>query len=245
MMKRLMWIIPAIIFCCITGMYIPSETDGLGSDNDKAAKVKEKIVARWSFDAPNAGRNSVSDQYHARIGKKIGIVPGVTGNAVQLSPRDTTGKGIEIPPGALPADLRELTFSAWIAPKAFGDRSTVIRKEDAGVHGENRLSLAIQNKGKFLSLGINCGGNYAECDALISPEELCDGNWHLVAGTFDGRMMRVYLDGNEIGSFERQAPLNTVYDFTPIKQWRDDIASSRYETLEEATVRGVPFFIGS
>ncbi|MDR1594958.1 MAG: LamG domain-containing protein, partial [Prevotellaceae bacterium] len=224
--KKLVWVIPMIGFCFLTGMgYNPDDADGPGPDNDRTVANKEKIIARWSFDASNPGRNSVSNDYHARVGRKVAIVPGITGNAIEITPsKNIKDLGIEIPHEVLPADLSELTFSAWVAPKILGENATIIRKEDIGVHGTNRLLLAIQNNGKFLTMGINCGGNYAECDAVISPEELCDGNWHLVAGTFDGHKMHVFLDGREIGSFERQAPLSTVHDFTPIKTWRDDIA---------------------
>ncbi|MDR0725211.1 MAG: hypothetical protein LBF59_04285, partial [Prevotellaceae bacterium] len=158
--------------------------------------------------------------------------------------KDAKNLGVEISHEVLPDGLKELTFSAWIAPRTLKENATILRKEDAGIQGENRLLFAIQNQGRFLTLGLNCGGNYAECDALVSPQELCDGKWHLATGTFDGRTMRVYLDGREIGAFERQAPLNTIHDFAPIKTWRDDISSSKY-SFEESTVRNIPMFIGS
>ncbi|MDR1381804.1 MAG: hypothetical protein LBJ47_10060 [Tannerella sp.] len=221
------------------------DTSGFGTDGDNTVADTEKLIARWSFDVPNPGRNSVSDNFHARIGRKVGIVPGITGNAVEFSSKDAKDMSIEIPHDVLPAGLSELTFSAWIAPEMPGKHAAIICKEDVGMYGDNRLLLAIRDNGKFLALGINCGGNYAECDALVSPRELCDGNWHLVAGTFDGVMMRVYLDGKETGSFERHAPLSTVHDFAPIRIWRGDIANSNYKTLEDATVRGVPVYIGS
>jgi hypothetical protein len=244
--KKLVWLIPIMGCCFLTGMYIPTDSDESGSDKGRNVVSTEKLIARWSFDSPNPGRNGVSDNFHARIGRKVGIVAGVTGNAVDISSKEAKDASIEVSHEVLPEDLNELTFSAWIAPRTFGRNATIIRKEDIGVHGENQLLFAIQNQGKFLTLGINCGGNYAECDALVAPQELCDGNWHLVVGTFDARrIMHVYLDGREIGAFERQAPLNTVYDFTPIKAWRDDIANSNYTTLEDVTVRGVPVFIGS
>jgi hypothetical protein len=152
-----------------------------------------------------------------------------------------------VDPGVLPAGLREFTFSAWVAPRNLDGYSTIVRKEDVGVYGENRLLFAFQNDGNFLSLGINCGNNYAECDAVVSPGELCDGRWHLVAGVFDGQMMRVYLDGREIGSFERQAPLNTVYDYMPIRvNYWNDIVNGNYNSVEaDLPIHGAPLFIGS
>ncbi|MDR0385591.1 MAG: LamG domain-containing protein, partial [Prevotellaceae bacterium] len=243
--KRAVWVIPVLGCWFLTGMgYNPTDESG-NADNDKTVAYKENIIARWSFDASSPGRNSVSDNYHARVGRKVAIVPGIKGSAVKFSPGNAGDMSVEIAHDVLPAGLSEFTFSAWIAPETFGEHASIICKEDIGVHGENRLVLAVRNHGKFLALGINCGGNYAECNAPVSSQELCDGKWHHAAGTFDGHMMRVYLDGKEIGSFERQAPLSTVYDFAPVKTWRDDIARSQYNSFEESTVRGVPMYIGS
>jgi hypothetical protein len=236
------WLLP-VACCFLIGMrFDPSDADEPGSE-EQAVSTSGKIIARWSFDSSNPGRNSVSDNFHAQIDKRIRIVPGIVGNAVEFtSSGDTKDKGIKITADVLPVGLREFTFSAWVAPKSL--HASVIRKEDVGAKGENRLLFAFQND-RFLTLGINCGGNYAECDALVSRQELCDGRWHSVAGTFDGRLMRVYLDGREIGSFERQAPLNTVYDFTPIKVGDGAISSSKYTSLEDVTLLDIPMFIGS
>ena len=64
------------------------------------------------------------------------------------------------------------------------------------------MLFSFQDNGTHLSLGLNVGG-YVECDAPIRPEQVLDGGWHHCAATFDGRFMRVYLDGREIGSLER------------------------------------------
>jgi len=56
--------------------------------------------------------------------------------------------------------------------------------------------------GTILKLGLNLDG-YVECHGRIDPRRLLDGQWHHCAATFDGKAMRVYLDGEEIGSHER------------------------------------------
>jgi hypothetical protein len=214
----------------------PAKTDGLN----------EGLIGRWTFDdAANPGRNSISKNLPARMEKSPRTVAGVFGKAIALTPADTTGVRISLPPEVIPEGFKQFTFSVWVAPRPYGEYATLLRKEDVGRHGENRLLFAFQNGNRYLTLGINCGGNYAECDALVSPEDIYDGAWHLAAASFDGRMMRVFLDGREIGSFRRQAPLNTIHDFAPLATWRDEIANSRYETLENATVPSAPVFVGS
>ncbi|MDR2845621.1 MAG: hypothetical protein LBV28_06005, partial [Puniceicoccales bacterium] len=199
------------------------------------------LVGHWTFDdAERPGQNAAANSFHAKTDDSLGFVPGVFGTAIEPQ-----RKRIEVPPEVLPVGLREFTFAAWVAPTSLDGNVTLFRKEDVGAGVENRFLFAFQNNGKFLSLGINCGGNYIECDALVSPAELLDGRWHLVAGTFDGHAMHVFLDGREIGSLERHAALTTVHDFAPIRGNRDSIAYSRYQTLDTATVRGAPLYIGS
>ncbi|MDR2862945.1 MAG: hypothetical protein LBV54_03595 [Puniceicoccales bacterium] len=209
-----------------------------------AHAAADGLIGRWTFDgdaAQGGVRNAAADKYHATASGALKTVPGVIGDAVEFSGQAK----VEVSPEVLPVGLSELTFSAWVAPSSLEGNPTIFRKEDSGRHGDNRLFFGFRGEGKFLSLGLNCGGNYAECDAIVSPAELSDGRWHLVAGTFDGRVMRVWLDGREIGSFERQTPLSTVHDFAPMKISRDAVAHANFQTLEAATVRGLPLFIGS
>ncbi|MDR1817736.1 MAG: hypothetical protein LBR07_06145, partial [Puniceicoccales bacterium] len=160
-----------------------------------------------------------------------------------------------LPAALLPEDLRELTFAAWVEPKGFKGTNVVVRKEDTGEawkssmkHISTRLSFAFQGDGRFLSFGVNCGGNYAECNALLDPAELLDGKRHFVAATFGAKdlTMRVFLDGREIGAFKRQVPLLTIHDFAPLNLWRDTVAHGNFKSLEEAArSRGAPFAIGA
>ena len=204
------------------------------------------LLGRWTFDDTDAGRNVAVREYPASVTKRTRITDGITGKAIALSVRDSAKLSIKVSPDMLPVGLREFTFFAWLAPDKFEKDASILSKEDVGLHGENRMLLTFRNNGQFLALGINCGENYAECSAPVSPRELCDGRWHLVAGTFDKQnTMRVYLDGRELGSFERQTTINTVRDFTPTKSWRDAIANDDYQSLEDVTVQGEPLFIGS
>jgi hypothetical protein len=250
-MFRAMMLLTVFVFSCSVDnkqMYVGKFVTGNSSNSDHNEDTNEHpvvnggLIGRWSFDGSNIGRNSVVDKHHARIKNKVKTIQGVTGKAIELNPADSAA--IEISPEVLPEKLQGLTFTAWIAPKSLDNR-VIINKEDAGGYGVYRLQLALQDS-KYLSLGINCGGNYAECDAVVSSQELCDGKWHLAAGTFDGHTMRVYLDGKEIGSFERQTQISTIYDFRPLNnKHRDDIASSNYTTLEDATIYSDPMYIGS
>ncbi|MDR1141171.1 MAG: hypothetical protein LBL62_05720, partial [Planctomycetaceae bacterium] len=204
--------------------------------------IDDHLVGQWQFDQDPAGlvRNTINEQFHAKISSDFPRVDGVSGKAIDLSGQYQ----IEIPADFLPSGLTQLTFSAWVAPRQLDGYCTIVRKEDAGGPVQNRLLFAFQNSGKFLTLGINTGGNYAECDAVIDKSEVLDGKWHFVAGTFDGEFMRVYLDGKEIGNYECQSSkINTSADFRPLKRyWRYEYGGK--ENVDDVTIN-VPCFIGS
>ena len=92
-----------------------------------------------------------------------------------------------------------LTVSAWIRPTNLSDQwQTIVRREDSW----RRQLLAIGRTGKTWGLWMGAGiaGKYEEFGAAVDPKILSDGEWHHVAGTIDGKKIRLYLDGKEVGS---------------------------------------------
>ena len=95
------------------------------------------------------------------------------------------------------------TISAWIRPRRITNTwQCIYRKED----GNDRRLLAIGEEGPFWGLwcGFSIGGRYVESGAPIDKSRLSDGAWHHVAATFDGRSIRLFLDGDKL--IERDQP---------------------------------------
>ena len=63
--------------------------------------------------------------------------------------------------------------------------------------------LAFQEHGKILSFGMYTGGSYKELDVKINSKDFTDGNWHCITGVYDGKEMRLYVDGTKIGSMNK------------------------------------------
>lgn len=95
----------------------------------------------------------------------------------------------------LPEKMERFSVSAWVKPDAFDQYNELFRLESP----EGRVLFSFQEKGAVLALGLDVNGAYRECDARLRPESVLDGCWHFAAATFDGREMRVYLDGALIG----------------------------------------------
>ncbi|MDP6545760.1 MAG: family 78 glycoside hydrolase catalytic domain [Phycisphaerae bacterium] len=101
-----------------------------------------------------------------------------------------------------------ITIAAWIKPQRTSDSwQEIYRKED----GEARCLLAIgKSGGKYgLWCGLGIGGAYVERGAAVAASKLVDGKWHLVAVTYDGKAIRFYADGKEIGSSKAAGALGT------------------------------------
>lgn len=91
----------------------------------------------------------------------------------------------------LPEKMEQFSITAWVKPDAFDQYNEIFRIDAR----EGRVLFSFQEKGTVLSLGLDVNGVYRECDARIRPESVLDGCWHFAAATFDGREMRVYIDG--------------------------------------------------
>ncbi|MHC4743655.1 MAG: LamG domain-containing protein, partial [Planctomycetota bacterium] len=165
------------------------------------AGEREGLIGHWTFDAASDGmfRDSGGD-LDARIESGAAAGEGVFGSAAILKGRGV----IRIKASEAFSGLDAFGISTWVRPVELSDYREIFRKED----GNQRILFSFQHGGTILSLGLNIeGSGYKELDARTEPAVLKDGRWHHVAGTYDGRVMRVYLDGAEIGAMERRGPI--------------------------------------
>ncbi|NQV34563.1 MAG: LamG domain-containing protein, partial [Phycisphaeraceae bacterium] len=159
------------------------------------------LIAHWTFDETSGptSADTSGNQYHA-IQKDLNLnglerVTGVFGHALHFSGQHA----LKIAGKMNLSDLEEITVSAWVMPVAFTAYNEIFRKED----GDHRLLFSFQHNGSVLSLGVHVAGRgYQELDAPINATGIMDGQWHHVAGVFDGTLMKVYLDGQAIGTLD-------------------------------------------
>jgi len=169
-----------------------------GAEAQAPPAVDKPLAAYWTFDAlaPLPCDDASGNGWTAEAGPGPALerTGGVYGGAMRFSGQHHLQVKALPPLGTLPA----ISFSAWVRPEELSSYREIFRKED----GEQRILFSFQNDGRILSLGLNIGG-YIECDAPVDPRSVVDGEWHHAAATFDGRVMRVYLDGAQIGQLER------------------------------------------
>lgn len=193
-------------FGAVTAMFADENQQAAVSSNsaESEKQVAAPLLAHWKFDeeaettiAADSSGSKTASQITAR--QKIARTRGIHGNALDLHGRH------QLECRFLPeaSEMSEITFSVWARPTELQGYREILRQECG-----NRFLFSFQNNGSVLSLGLNIGG-YAECDAKINPAHLLDGSWHHCAATFDGLVMRVYLDGKEIGSLDRPGKIST------------------------------------
>ena len=115
---------------------------------------------------------------------------------------DGSSHTVKIPHYAGLKPDKTVTISAWIKPERVGKGGwawqQIYRKED----GNARALMAIgeYEKKHSLCFGLGIGGKYVEHGVPLEPAKLLDGKWHLVCVTFDGKTIKFYADGQEIGA---------------------------------------------
>ncbi|WP_052446623.1 glycoside hydrolase family 2 TIM barrel-domain containing protein [Candidatus Soleaferrea massiliensis] len=86
-----------------------------------------------------------------------------------------------------------ITLDAWIKPKNVGEINTIIGK------GDTQYALALRpGRGNVINFNIYAGG-WNELEIPI-PSDMYNGEWHHLAGTYDGATMKVFYDGAIIGT---------------------------------------------
>lgn len=158
------------------------------------------LLAAWNFDEPSgAVCRDVSHHGCDAFPQQPAMpgfqrIPGVFGGAISFARTHL----LRVPERPAFGSLAQLTLSVWTRPTDLSSYREIFRKED----GNDRVLFSFQDNGTVLALGLNVNG-YVECDAKLDPARVLDGAWHHCAATFDGRFLRVYLDGQEIGALER------------------------------------------
>ena len=161
--------------------------DGARGDDSRPATFEMGLLTESDWQGDWIGLDS---------GAWLDYVAGRFGQSVRF---DGASQTVRIPhyDGLKPPS--QITLSAWIKPsdELGAAWREIYRKED----GDARHLLALGKTGEITGvwLGLGIGGKYVEFGANASLEQLADGQWHLITGSYDGSFMRLYVDGREIG----------------------------------------------
>jgi len=152
-------------------------------------------VALWQFDEAHGivARDGAGTQHHAQLGSGTQDssdcprwIADPWGGAALLF--DGVDDFVRLPAGIAPGG--PLTVELWVQPFALGRRMMLYG--DAG----GPLLLYVEPDGR-VAVMRRTGGVWAYA---ASSTKLTRGQWHHVAGTYDGEQLRLYVDGELAGS---------------------------------------------
>ena len=134
----------------------------------------------------------------ALVGTGVSVVPGRFQNAISFD----GGSSLRTS-GTSALEPAELTVLAWVkAPAPFHgpgpDRYLVEEGADGGCSGASYALYTGAHGGIAFYVWSGSGSVASSPEAL--PSVVWDGNWHAVAGTYDGSAVHLYVDGTEVGS---------------------------------------------
>lgn len=157
------------------------------------AALDDSVVLFLSFDGGEAADHSSYGHTVGVTGAEIGA--GKYGNGIVLG----EGRFLEVPDHDSLDLTTAMTISMWAKVAAGGEGTqSGLEKQPAWQAGEYNLA-AVYGGGVLLQardLPADCA------DSAITPGGIEDDSWHHIAGTWDGNVIKVYIDGVEEKSLD-------------------------------------------
>lgn len=126
----------------------------------------------------------------------------------------------------LSGDNASFTFEAIVKPASTNMNSVLLSK------GDNQVALKTQSSGSGLEFFVVTNGSWKSCTANF-PENWV-GNWHQVAGTYDGSTLKIFIDGVQVASRadkvtvdSTEAPVAVGYDTVRSRSFDGEISMAR------------------
>ncbi|MFB9906644.1 glycoside hydrolase family 2 TIM barrel-domain containing protein [Allokutzneria oryzae] len=181
----------------IMGEYAHAQGNSLGNFREFWEAIRANPVLQGGFIWDWAEQNlmlplrvtpdSSPNKISAHLSGMPALVDGHRGKALSLSGLDDF---VEVYRDRRLDITEALTLDAWVKPAAWRGDLTMIAK------GDHQYALKLKNE-KTLEFHVHGGGSWHTVYAPVPADFY--GNWHRVSGTFDGSVLRLYLNGEQVG----------------------------------------------
>ncbi|MCY3552076.1 MAG: LamG domain-containing protein [Candidatus Poribacteria bacterium] len=204
---------------------------GLGIGIPVAAQtvvIEDGLIGYWSFNKDTMKGNTVKDVWGDQDAQMIGklqIVEGKYGEAVRLE--GGAGARVQITDDIKKAELptEEMTVELWVWDEQFIEwGGYMVAVQDNGAFEKGWL---IGTRWKAFSFALSSDGA-DDGDGLLtylnSANTYDVNEWHHVVGTYDGKEMKIYVDGKLEGTSSVQSGVINYPDriFFSMGAYKDD-----------------------
>ena len=204
---------------------------GLGIGIPVAAQtvvIEDGLIGYWSFNKDTVKGNTVKDVWGDQDAEMIGklqIVEGKFGEAVRLE--GGVGARVQITDDIKKAELptEEMTVELWVWDEQFIEwGGYMVAVQDNGAFEKGWL---IGTRWKAFSFALSSDGA-DDGDGLLtylnSANTYDVNEWHHVVGTYDGKEMKIYVDGKLEGTSSVQSGVINYPDriFFSMGAYKDD-----------------------
>ena len=182
--------------------YGPFRLTGTGANEATSVNLDDGLVGYWKFEDLVDGVIDSSGKANNGLRIKGSGAPGRYGRAVRLDGDDDAH--VSIPASQSLNDFSDqITVSAWVLPHSPPEGFVVVA---------SRQIEALQHPDQFyLGFGLKDGVTHykwhlgtikwwSRKDRSIYAGTPASDRWIHMAGVYDGTIMRLYIDGEEIGS---------------------------------------------
>jgi hypothetical protein len=215
------------------------EIAGYLADEDAHVRFRVQVdvdpVGYWSFDDGTAHDNS---HWH-NDGTVNGATPvaGIINNALSF---DGINDYVEIPDDVT---LRpyHITLSAWVKPDSINHKMNIFAKSVWANAQAEQYGMGINADGKaFISIKRNSGGVPGQGWYHANGQTVLQRNqWYLVTGTWDGIVLRIYVNGN-LEATNTAVPAGPIDDISggslKIGNWWADFPDRFDGIIDEARI---------
>lgn len=162
--------------------------------------VKEDgLVAYWTFDEKNGEEVALDYSGHRLGGYLRGIkrVPGRRGNGL-----DCRGGCVVVPTSEINLDWPKLSLECWVKTDQPDQNDKWMINHVFGGAETTGFRFGLLKGRPCFQIPVTPWSHH-----LVGNRPLPTGRWVHLAATYDGKMMRLYVDGEEIGALERSGPI--------------------------------------
>lgn len=194
----------------------------------RTAAVEDGLISYWSFDKNTVNGNRIEDLMGKQDGEIIGdiqIVPGKFGDAIQLP--GGAGARVRITDEFNQAVLPKegMTLELWVLDEQFIEwGGYIVAAQDNGgfekgwIFGTRwaSFSIAISSDGSDDGDGV--------LTYLTTPSTYDTNKWYHVVGTYDGKDMKIYVNGKLENTTDAQSGVINYPEkiFFTIGAYKDD-----------------------